>query len=103
MINADYPGGRHYDGAGVSISLADDGEVGPHIDFQGRLTNLLTTGAGGTHGDMTSGIAAGAGNLDQPNVEWVPVHTCMCMMWVPVRMVMIMCITHHCILHNMVL
>ena len=64
MINADYPGGRHYDGAGVSISLADDGEVGPHIDFQGRLTNLLTTGAGGTHGDMTSGIAAGAGNLD---------------------------------------
>ncbi len=63
-INADYSGGRHYDGRGVSISLADDGEVGPHIDFQGRLTNLLSTGPGGTHGDMTSGIAAGAGNLD---------------------------------------
>ncbi|MBK9542826.1 MAG: S8 family peptidase [Bacteroidetes bacterium] len=64
QINTDYSGGRHYDGAGVSISLADDGEVGPHIDFQGRLTNIVNTGAGGTHGDMTSGIAAGAGNLD---------------------------------------
>lgn len=64
MINSDFVTGRHYDGAGVSISLADDGEVGPHIDFQGRLTNIISSGPGGTHGDMTSGIAAGAGNLN---------------------------------------
>ncbi len=63
-INADFGAGRHYDGNGVNIALADDGEVGPHIDFTGRLTNTFNTGAGGTHGDMTSGICVGAGNLD---------------------------------------
>ncbi len=64
VINNEYATGLHYDGSGVSISLADDGEVGPHIDFQGRITQLITTGAGGSHGDMTAGIAAGGGNLD---------------------------------------
>lgn len=63
VINSDYATGRHYDGSGVVAGLADDGEVGPHIDFQGRLTNHLV-GTGGTHGDMTSGILAGGGNLD---------------------------------------
>lgn len=62
-INTDYAAGAHFDGAGVSIALADDGEVGPHIDFQGRITNYIS-GSGGNHGDMTSGIAVGAGNLD---------------------------------------
>lgn len=64
VINSDFISGRHYNGSGTAISLADDGEVGPHIDFQGRLTNILSSGPGGTHGDMTSGIAVGAGNLD---------------------------------------
>ncbi len=64
MVNADNFGGRHYDGSGVTIGLADDGEIGPHIDFTGRLTQHLT-GAGGNHGDMTSGICVGAGNLIQ--------------------------------------
>lgn len=63
-INTDFGAGRHYDGAGVSIGLADDGEVGPHIDYSGRMTNTFSTGAGGSHGDMTSGICMGAGNLD---------------------------------------
>ena len=63
VINSDYVMGRHYDGFGVAAALADDGVVGPHIDFTGRLTNHLTI-LGGFHGDMTSGILAGAGNLD---------------------------------------
>lgn len=63
VINSDYAGGLHYDGSGVVAGLADDGFVGPHIDFTGRLVNYAT-GVGGTHGDMTSGILAGAGNLD---------------------------------------
>ena len=63
-INTDYGAGRHYDGAGVSIALADDGEVGPHIDYTGRMINTFNTGPGGSHGDMTSGICIGAGNLD---------------------------------------
>jgi PKD repeat protein len=63
MIKSDYATGRHYDGKGVAIAIADDGFVGPHIDFKGRLTNFAT-GTGQSHGDMTTGIAGGAGNLN---------------------------------------
>ena len=63
VINADYPMGRHYNGSGVAAALADDGLVGPHIDFTGRITNHLIA-PGGSHGDMTSGILAGSGNLN---------------------------------------
>ena len=63
VINSDFFTGRHYDGDGVTIGLADDGEIGPHIDFTGRIAQHLT-GLGGNHGDMTSGICIGAGNLD---------------------------------------
>lgn len=62
-INADYGAGRHYDGTGVTVALADDGTVGPHIDFTGRLTQFATSN-GGTHGDMTAGIFFGAGNRE---------------------------------------
>lgn len=54
--------GTGYDGTGVVMAVADDGGV-DHIDFTGRLTDH-TSGQGGTHGDMTGGIAAGAGNVD---------------------------------------
>ncbi len=53
--------GRNYTGDGVGVLCRDDGIVGPHVDFTGRLTNV--TGANnGTHGDGVSGIMAGAGN-----------------------------------------
>lgn len=42
----------------------DDGIVGPHIDFQGRIDNSQASGTGGTHGDGVSGIMVGAGNLN---------------------------------------
>ena len=64
VINSNYATGRHYDGSGVTIGLADDGTVGPHIDFTGRITQHLTSNSG-NHGDMTSGICVGAGNLTQ--------------------------------------
>lgn len=67
VLKSNYAGGRNYDGSGVVIALADQGRVGPHVDFEGRLTNH-TTRKTGNHGDMTSGIFAGAGNID-PNVE----------------------------------
>jgi PKD repeat protein len=64
-INSDAPMGRHYDGSGVGVVIADDGAVGPHIDFKGRLTQYTTDfSPGATHGDMTGGICVGAGNLD---------------------------------------
>ena len=62
-INTDYASGRQYDGTGVSIGLADDGSIGPHIDFEGRLTQYVVAN-NGTHGDMTAGILCGAANLD---------------------------------------
>lgn len=55
-------GGRNYTGEGIGIVVRDDGRVGPHIDFQGRITNYSNAG-GGSHGDGVAGITSGAGNL----------------------------------------
>ncbi len=65
-INTYSPMGRHYDGTGVSAALADDGPVGPHIDYEGRIdqTNTSAANGNGTHGDMTAGILMGSGNLN---------------------------------------
>lgn len=63
LLDADHPLGRKYDGTGVSLAIADDGAIGPHIDFTGRVTQYVTFD-NGSHGDMTSGIAIGAGNLN---------------------------------------
>ncbi|MDC8005039.1 S8 family serine peptidase [Aureisphaera galaxeae] len=54
--------GRNYTGEGVGVLVRDDGIVGPHIDFQGRLDNSFASGTGQTHGDGVAGILAGAGN-----------------------------------------
>ena len=62
-IQNEFLGGRNYTGAGVTVAIADDGGIGPHIDFTGRVTDF-NTGLGGTHGDMTAGIMVGAGNLN---------------------------------------
>lgn len=76
VISSDMPMGRHYDGTGVSAALADDGAVGPHIDYTGRLdqSNVTSPGLGGSHGDMTAGILCGAGNLD-PTIRGMAVGT----------------------------
>ncbi len=63
VINSNYATGYHYNGNGVNVAIADDGAIGPHIDFTGRLM-LNATGFGPTHGDMTAGICVGAGNLN---------------------------------------
>lgn len=67
VINANYGAGRHYDGTGITVGLADDGTIGPHIDYTGRLTQYATANTG-THGDMTSGIFFGAGNRN-PDIQ----------------------------------
>ncbi|PHR69160.1 MAG: peptidase S8 [Lutibacter sp.] len=56
--------GRKYTGVGVGVMVRDDGIVGPHIDFQGRIDNSSASGTGATHGDGVAGILTGAGNLD---------------------------------------
>jgi hypothetical protein len=56
--------GRNYTGAGIGVLVRDDGIVGPHIDFEGRIDNSGANTSGPTHGDGVAGIMAGAGNLD---------------------------------------
>ncbi len=56
--------GRQYDGDGISVAVNDDGSVGPHIDFTGRVDQSNITSELGTHGDMVAGIVGGAGNLN---------------------------------------
>lgn len=63
MLDSEHPLGRKYDGTGVSVAIADDGPIGPHIDIKGRVTQI-SSAANGSHGDMTTGITMGAGNLN---------------------------------------
>lgn len=63
VMDAAYATGLHYDGTGVMVGEGDDGVIGPHIDFKGRVI-MHTTNDGGTHGDHVAGIVAGAGNFD---------------------------------------
>lgn len=60
----DFPGGRMYNGAGVNVMLQDDGIIGPHIDYTGRLQNQYITFNSGDHGDHCAGIIMGGGNKD---------------------------------------
>ena len=64
VISADYIGGRKYDGTGIKIQVRDDGVLGPHIDYHGRLLNDLTQSIGNDHADGVAGIFTGAGNLN---------------------------------------
>ncbi len=63
-IANDFLTGRKYDGTGVSVMLQDDGKIGPHIDFQGRIMEQFPAYFGGDHGDHCAGIIGSAGNLD---------------------------------------
>ncbi len=67
MVDSYYPGGMHYTGEGVNVLTRDDGVIGPHIDFHGRLDQSFCGPSRGTHGDGVSGIFAGAGNVDPRN------------------------------------
>ena len=62
----EYITNRKYNGEGVVASLGDDGIIGPHIDYQGRVINhAVDTTSTINHAGHTSGIMMGGGNLDQ--------------------------------------
>jgi PKD repeat protein len=73
-INTEYASGYKYDGTGMKILIRDDGMIGPHIDFTGRLDQHLcpTPNTFGSHGDMTSGIICGSGNINPNNKGHAP-------------------------------
>ncbi|MEL7251195.1 MAG: S8 family serine peptidase [Bacteroidota bacterium] len=83
--------GLGYTGEGIAIGIGDDGAV-RHLDFHGRMVDhtQFDTGA---HAEMTSGMAAGAGNIDPAtsgsatgatvhlfdistnnHIDWAPLH-----------------------------
>ncbi len=66
MLTSDnWFGGRKLDGEGEVIAVGDDGFIGPHIDFAGRIAlNANNAAAANTHGDHCAGIVLGAGNLN---------------------------------------
>mgnify|MGYP002348288180 FL=1 len=63
-LASDFSTGRHYDGSGVSVMLQDDGTIGPHIDYQGRIIQQYLSYNSGDHGDHCAGIIMAAGNLN---------------------------------------
>lgn len=73
-INTSYLGGKKYDGSGVSVMMQDDGGIGPHIDFTGRVDQSLAniTGSNGDHGDHVAGTFMGSGNLDPLGAGMAP-------------------------------
>lgn len=63
-IDTETPSGRKYTGEDVKVLVRDDGFVGPHIDFQGRISQDVSGDGGIDHADGVSGIFAGSGNRD---------------------------------------
>ncbi len=59
-----FTAGRNYDGNGVVVGLGDDGDIGPHVDYTGRIVGRNTGASRGNHGDHVGGTIFGAGNID---------------------------------------
>ena len=64
FLAPDYGNGLKYNGAGVHVALNDDGIIGPHIDYQGRIVQQYITNNSGDHGDHCAGIIFGGGNIN---------------------------------------
>lgn len=63
-VQNEYTGGRNYDGSGVVVGLGDDGDVGPHVDYTGRILANYSNASQGNHGDHVGGTILGGGNKD---------------------------------------
>ena len=70
-LYAEYGPGLKYNGEGVTVMMQDDGAIGPHIDYTGRIDQSncagCSTNPANDHGDHVSGTIMGAGNLDPDN------------------------------------
>lgn len=68
FLAADYASGLQYDGTGVNVMMQDDGQIGEHIDYKGRIDqsgcNNCSTDPNNDHGDHVAGTIMGAGNID---------------------------------------
>jgi len=68
VINTKFTTGRHYDGSGINVMMQDDGLIGPHADYQGRIDQSNCGGCSSSisndHGDHVAGTIMGSGNID---------------------------------------
>lgn len=62
-LNSPLPSGLHFDGTGVGVSIGDGGLFYAHVDFTGRQSGAVTTGAA-DHATHVTGTVGGAGNID---------------------------------------
>lgn len=72
VLDSDYDAGRHFDGTGVNVMLQDDGYIGPHIDYEGRIGFQYINSNFGDHGDHCAGTIFGAGNIDPKTTGMAP-------------------------------
>lgn len=65
-ISTEYASNRQYDGTGIKVQMQDDGGIGPHIDYTGRVPRQFSDNfnPGDDHGDHVAGTIMGAGNLN---------------------------------------
>lgn len=63
-MSQDFSWGKQYNGNDVAVMLQDDGIIGPHIDYTGRIREQFITFNNGDHGDHCGGIIMGGGNKD---------------------------------------
>ncbi len=77
ILQASTLGGRDLQGEGIVCGVGDGGELGDHIDFNGRVINYAngTYGSFGAHGDHVSGIVGCAGNLNPIHKGMAPAST----------------------------
>ncbi|GIV42659.1 MAG: hypothetical protein KatS3mg034_1969 [Vicingaceae bacterium] len=63
-LDNEYNPNPQYTGENVAVIMNDDGIIGPHIDYQGRIIVQYPTNNSGNHGDHVAGIILGAGNYN---------------------------------------
>lgn len=68
FLDSDSDNGLKYDATGVTVMMADDGFIGEHIDFEGRIDQSYCSSCSDDlsldHGDHVAGTIMGAGNLN---------------------------------------
>ncbi len=64
QLDNEFSSDLRINGDGVRVQVRDDGFVGPHIDFKGRITDVSRYNGTTNHGDMVASCVGGAGNLN---------------------------------------
>lgn len=77
VLQSSISGGRNLQGEGVTIGVGDDADPLTHVDFSGRLINrsINSIFIGNFHGVHVTGIAAGAGIVQEKYKGYAPKST----------------------------